>query len=204
MLVATLLPIPALLGVVIGNVALRLRRASSAVAVLLVGWLVIDTVTFAPTPSHVTSVIEIDAPPASVWSHVVAFPEIERQTQPLSCLLGYPQPRRAYLEGEGATAIRHCVFDQGEFLEPIEVWLPGKELTFACTGQPTRLQGYLDVTRGQFLLEALPGNRTRITGTTWYDLHCQPAWYFDAICQWLIGDIHDDVLRNIRRLSERD
>ncbi|MEM7168328.1 MAG: hypothetical protein AAF581_22975 [Planctomycetota bacterium] len=197
-----LLPIPVLFGAVLGNSVWRHSYAAHAVTLPVLLWAVFDTVAFAPSPLHTVSVLEIDAPPLEVWQHVIEFPEIDRQEEPSSYLLGYPQPRRAFMDGEGVGAIRHCVFDQGEFIEPIEVWRPGVELSFGCTSQPQRLGGYLVVTRGQFLLEALPNNRTRITGTTWYDLHCQPTWYFGAICQWIIGDIHDDVLANIRRLAE--
>src|SRR5258708_4302410 len=45
-----------------------------------------------------------------------------------------------------------CVFTNGTFVEPIEVWNAPRELTFGVAEQPRHLDEYGDIQRGQFLL----------------------------------------------------
>ncbi|MEM7260392.1 MAG: SRPBCC family protein [Planctomycetota bacterium] len=163
-----------------------------------------NTSTFEPTSIQIETVIEIDAPPDVVWRHVVEFPEIERDDEPWTYALGFPQPRHCWIEGEGVGAIRHCVFNVDEFTEPVRVWQPGEELTFGCSHQPAGIDAILQVTQGQFLLEEVSPGRTRVIGSTWIDLSCGPTFYFGPWCEWIIGDIHEDVLQHVRRRAEAE
>jgi hypothetical protein len=56
--------------------------------------------------------------------------------------------------------------------------------------------------RGRFDLEALPGGRTRLTGTTWYQHHLWPASYWRLWSDGVIHRIHYRVLDHIKHLSE--
>ena len=68
-----------------------------------------------------------------------------------------PMPLEARIDGRGVGAMRHCMFTNGVFDEPIAVWREGRELTFGVALGPSGIGGYLDVTRGQFP----PERRTR-------------------------------------------
>jgi hypothetical protein len=128
---------------------------------------------------EVKSSVVIEAPPERVWRHVVAFAEIPPPKE-LLFRAGVAYPLRAEIDGTGPGAVRHCVFSTGPFVEPIEVWDEPRRLEFTVSGQPpsmrelspypaitpAHLEHFLESHRGRFLLEPLPGGRTRLEGTT--------------------------------------
>ena len=69
---------------------------------------------------------------------------------------------------------------------------------------PKHLAGYMVSKQGQFQLTRLPGNRTLLQGTTWYQHGLWPAaywrWWSDAI----LHRIHLRVLTHIRTLAEQE
>ncbi|MCI0586045.1 MAG: DUF805 domain-containing protein [Planctomycetes bacterium] len=170
-----------------------------------------------PEPRPVETAVIVDAPPEVVWNRVVAFPPLPPPTEILF-RLGVAAPMAARIEGEGVGAVRRCVFTTGEFVEPIEVWDPGRELAFSVLSQPDpmreltlwrgarppHLDGYLESTRGQFLLEALPDGRTRLVGRTWYRTNMAPEGYWRLWADAFIEAIHLRVLRHVAALAEVD
>ena len=58
--------------------------------------------------------------------------------------------------------------------------------------------------RGEFLLTALPGGRTRLQGTTWYEVRMSPHPYWRAWSDYLIRGIHLRVLRHVKQTSEQN
>jgi hypothetical protein len=52
------------------------------------------------------------------------------------------------------------------------------------------------------VLEALPGGRTRLVGTTWYSNRMWPAAYWNAWSDYIIHRIHGRVLTHIQKLAE--
>ncbi len=168
-------------------------------------------------PRPVETVVVVDAPPEVVWNRVIAFPPLPPPTG-LLFRLGVAAPMAARIEGEGVGAVRRCVFTTGEFVEPIEVWDPGRELAFSVVDQPDpmreltlwrgprppHLDGYLESTRGQFLLEELPDGRTRLVGRTWYRTNMVPEAYWRLWAYAFIEAIHLRVLRHVAALAEGD
>ena len=162
------------------------------------------------------SSIEIDAPPDVVWRNVIAFPPLPAPSE-LVFRAGVAYPVRAEITGQGAGAVRRCVFSTGAFVEPITRWEPGRRLSFDVDSQPRpmhewspyadvappHLDGYFRSRRGEFRLVALPGGRTRLEGSTWYEMKIQPAGYWVLYGDWIIGRIHGRVLGHIKRVAER-
>jgi uncharacterized membrane protein YhaH (DUF805 family) len=192
---------------------MRLMVALVAVLPALIG---AEGVAPRPAPLFaIRSTVDIDAPPERVWRHVVEFHELPPPDDWLF-RTGIAYPIRAEISGRGPGAIRHCVFSTGAFVEPIEVWDEPRLLRFSVTSSPPpmkewspiadihppHLEGYLASRRGQFLLTPLPGGRTRLEGTTWYQHHMWPAAYWRIWSDGIIRRIHLQVLRHVKRLAE--
>jgi hypothetical protein len=108
------------------------------------------------------------------------------------------------------------VFSTGAFVEPITRWEPGRRLSFDVTEQPRPLQewspyanvapphldGYFRSRRGEFRLVALPDGRTRLEGSTWYEMRLQPAAYWILFGDAFISRIHHRVLGHIAANAE--
>ncbi len=172
-----------------------------------------------PTPPvyAVRTLVEIDAPPTDVWRHVVVFSELPPPKE-LIFRLGVAHPLRAEISGRGVGAVRKCVFSTGPFIEPITVWDEPHLLKFDVTAQPpamTEMSPYSNINAphldsflvsqgGQFALTELPGNRTRLEGTTWYHHNIWPAAYWRIWSDGIIHDIHNRVLAHIKAETERE
>src|SRR6266403_1817895 len=168
-----------------------------------------------PPTFEVRTAIEVNAPPEKVWNQVVAFAEIPPPTE-LLFRAGIAYPIRAEISGHGVGAVRHCIFSTGPFAEPIEVWDEPRLLKFGVTAnpaplnelspygniQPPHLHGYFVSEKGQFSLTALPGGRTRLEGTTWYQHTMWPAAYWHLWSDYIIHRIHLRVLEHIREAVE--
>ncbi|TWT75232.1 DUF805 domain-containing protein [Allorhodopirellula solitaria] len=170
---------------------------------------------------RVDTTVVINAPADRVWEQVIAFPEITERPA-WFFRLGIAAPIRARIDGEGVGACRYCEFTTGPFVEPITVWLPPSpsskagRLAFDVAEQPQPMREWTPFSglhpphledgfvsrRGQFLLEPMPGNRTRLTGTTWYDIDVRPRLYWQAWAAPTIHAIHCRVLDHIKRGCE--
>jgi len=165
---------------------------------------------------EVRSAVEIDAAPADVWRHVVAFTPIPEPREPLF-RLGIAYPQYARIDGQGVGAVRYCVFSTGAFVEPITVWDEGRRLSFDVIASPPplreltlysevsppHLDGFLRSKRGEFRFVALPGGRTLLEGSTWYELEMAPEGYWQVFSDYLIHRIHLRVLDHIKQEAER-
>ncbi len=173
-----------------------------------------------PSPEEslpIESSVVVHAPADVVWKRVVAFPPLPAPTEALF-RAGIAAPLAATIDGEGVGAVRRCEFTTGTFVEPIDVWRPGRELGFSVASQPDpmreltlyrgprppHLDGYLQSTRGQFLLEPLPDGSTRLTGRTWYRVHTEPVAYWRVWGDSIIHAIHMRVLEHVKGLAEAD
>ena len=222
--VCLLMAFPLALGIGAMGAALGRRialhdRGPAANALLVVVFLpataVLDAGRPATTLREVRSAVVVDAPPAVVWRNVLAFPPLPEPSD-LVFRAGVAYPRRAEIVGEGVGAVRYCVFSTGAFVEPITHWEPGRRLSFDVTSRPPPLQewspyaqvapphldGYFRSRRGEFRLVALPDGRTRLEGSTWYEMRLYPEAYWVVFADALIGRIHARVLRHIEAISE--
>jgi hypothetical protein len=69
--------------------------------------------------------------------------------------------------------------------------------------EPAHLEGFFRSKRGEFLLTELPGGRTRLEGTTWYEQDIWPQRYWKPWSDYLVHSIHDRVLNHIKAGAER-
>jgi len=167
------------------------------------------------TMHEVQSSVVIDASPDAIWPHVVAFRPIPAPTDWLF-RAGVAYPIRARIEGAGVGAVRYCEFSTGPFVEPITRWEPGHRLSFDVVDSPAsmrelspyrelsprHLHGYLRSKRGEFRLIDLGDGRTRLEGSTWYEIEMAPEAYWQIFSDALIHRIHQRVLDHIKQEVE--
>lgn len=198
------------------------RRRRQAVPLYAGAWallpllLTVETQTAGTPPLiGVTTQVDIAAPPAMVWRHVVTFSELPPPKE-LIFRSGIAYPIRATIKGDGIGAVRHCEFSTGPFVEPITVWDEPRRLAFDVVAQPhpmreispyraihpPHLDGFFRSKRGQFLLVPLSNGHTRLEGTTWYEQRLWPAVYWQSWSDWLVHTIHRRVLNHIRDEAE--
>ena len=165
---------------------------------------------------EVRSSVIINAPPDAVWPHVVAFREIPEPSDWVF-RTGVAYPIRARIDGTGVGAVRYCVFSTGAFVEPITRWEPGRRLSFDVIESPAtmtelspyrdlsppHLHGYLRSKRGEFRFIDLGDGRTRLEGSTWYEIEMAPEAYWHIFSDALIHRIHRRVLDHIKQEVER-
>jgi hypothetical protein len=170
-----------------------------------------------PPVFEVRSAITIAASPEQVWKHVVSFAALA-EPEEWYFRTGLAYPVSARIEGTGPGAVRYCQFSTGPFVEPIIVWDAPRLLQFRVTENPApmhewspytkvlpkHLHGYLVSKQGQFRLTSLPGNRTLLEGTTWYQHGLWPSQYWRWWSDAIIHRIHSRVLNHIRTLAEVD
>lgn len=164
---------------------------------------------------QVTTFVDIDLPPQRVWPFVIQFPELP-PPRAWPFRVGIAYPTRATIEGAGIGAIRRCTFSTGSFVEPITAWDAPTRLAFDVTEQPppmveTSPYEHLDAPhlldglithRGEFVLTTLAGGRTRLEGSTWYEIRMAPQLYWGFWSDLIIREIHLSVLEHIKRVSE--
>jgi len=217
---APLIFVVALLGALIGRkIATRsdddLRPAFYVVLLLPLASVLEPSGSSGRMLHEVQSAVEISAPPDLVWPHVVEFSPITSAPE-LPFRLGIAEPLSARIEGSGVGAVRYCTFSTGSFVEPITSWQPGRRLAFDVTSSPDplrelspyanvappHLHGYLRSQRGEFRLIPLAGGRTRLEGSTWYELQMAPEGYWQVFTDYLIHAIHRRVLTHIKQEVE--
>ena len=194
----------------------RLRPPLLAIAILVIPLGLGADKAKGPFPIRpIVTAIEIDAPPEVVWQNVIDF-ELLPPPHERIFRLGIAYPVGARIEGRGVDAVRYCDFSTGPFVEPITVWDPPRRLAFDVSAQPDPMHEWspysrinaphlaygLKSHRGEFRLVELPGGRTLLQGTTWYEVRMSPHVYWRTWSDSLIGGIHRRVLTHVKRLSE--
>ena len=168
-----------------------------------------------PPVQHVTTTIEISAPPEVVWQNVISFPPLPPPHQWVF-RTGIAFPTSGVIYGRGVGAVRHCKFSTGEFVEPIRVWDEPRLLAFDVADQPMSMRelspwnitpphlerNYMRAVHGEFRLVGLPNGRTRLEGTTWYQNYFWPQAYWRIWSDLIVHRIHWRVLQHVKRQAE--
>ncbi len=163
-----------------------------------------------------TTSIEINATPEQVWRYIPSFPRID---SPATKLLraGLAYPLASIMSGEGVGAKRQCILSTGTMPEVITAWEPGKRLEFEVLATPAAMtethpfgevkavhdQDYFTCKRGRFVLISLPGGRTRVEGTSWFQHDLWPQFYWAPLTKEVVHEVHERVLQHIKKLAEQ-
>ena len=83
----------------------------------------------------------------------------------------------------------------------LQLWGMTETSPYQTVHAPHLIDGFVSQ-RGEFRLVPLPGNRTRLEGSTWYTLDLFPALYWTPMSDALIHTIHTRVLTHIKHLTE--
>jgi hypothetical protein len=196
------------------RLGMKARRLAVAIFVLpmLAG---VETATVTPPLSEVVTTMEINAPPEAVWPHVIAYSSLP-EPEDLLFRAGVGYPRQVWMEGEGEGSTRFCGFSTGTYVEPITCWAPPYRLTFDVTQTPPAMKElsfydhvnapHLDQTprnrKGEFRLIRLPGNRTRLEGSTWYEIEMYPQFYWQWWADSVVHRVHNRVFAHIKQAAE--
>ncbi len=189
-------------------------RNTTAMMLLMPVSMFFDTHATPPLYSVTTSMV-VNAPPERVWKNVVAFPDIADEPN-WYFRTGVAYPLRTRIEGSGQGSARDCDLSTGTVRERVSVWDEPHLLRFVVTDTPPamiehglygpiypkHLDGYYISRQGQFELTALPGGRTLVAGTSWYQHGLFPAAYWRLWSDAVVHRIHTRVLEHIRKLSE--
>ncbi|HVF71597.1 MAG TPA: hypothetical protein VM940_08310 [Chthoniobacterales bacterium] len=147
----------------------------------------------------------INAPPAKVWPHVLAFSEIPDAPDYWIFRLGLPYPTQTTNGGNFVGADRQCMFSDGIVIkERVAEFVPEEKLTFDIIEQPTHPEayGHISLHRGRFELRDNRDGTTTLIGSSWYTLHVRPRWYFDIWTQDMTRAVHLRVMNHVKRLAE--
>lgn len=196
-----------LCGVLLGRVWFRPNYSKLQLTIFPLLALVIlgESLYHSEQQAVVTDAILIHAPPARVWPHVLAFPEIPDPPDYWVFRLGLPYPTQTTNGGNFVGADRQCIFSNGIVIkERVAEFVPNEKLTFDVAEQPIDPEAYGHITlhRGQFVLRDNHDGTTTLTGSSWYTLHVRPRWYFDLWTRDMTRAVHLRVMNHIRRLSE--
>lgn len=161
---------------------------------------------------QVATSIDIAAPPELVWQTVLQPARLSAPSQILF-RAGVSYPLASHIEGFGPSATRYCDFSTGKLVEPVLRWDQGRRLRFTVRSNPLPMQewtpyarlhpphldGFLVSRQGEFLLTPLPNGGTRLTASTWYQDHLYPARYWKLWSDYIIHQVHQMVLENVRQ-----
>jgi hypothetical protein len=165
-----------------------------------------ETIYHSERQAVITDRLLIHAPPAKVWPHVLAFPEIPDAPSYWIFRLGLPYPTQTTNGGNVVGADRQCMFSNGIVIkERVAEFVANEKLTFDVVEQPTDPEAYGHITlhRGQFVLRDNHDGTTTLIGSSWYTLHVRPRWYFNLWTRDMSSAVHLRVMNHVRRLSEQ-
>ena len=167
------------------------------------------------TVYNANKTILINAPSEIVWSQITRIPKITEPQESFFYTMGFPRPVEATLSYEGVGGIREAKFEKGlMFLETITDWEKEKKLTFKIRSEPantplTTLDShvvvggrYFDTLIGQYEIERISANQTRLHLFSRYRLSTRFNFYAEVWSDFLMRDIQQNILRVIRSRSE--
>jgi hypothetical protein len=209
----------ALLGGLMGRaVALYTRRSprsTLSAAALLPLVFALESVLATTISFDTVESIDIDAPPAVVWSSIVQMEPIT-EAPGLPFRLGVAYPLGGRIVGEGVGALRYGEFSTGTATERVTEWVPERKLAFVVVEDmpamrelsPYRhvhtphLQGYFRTTLTSFEIVPRADGGSAIIERTSHELKLEPAVYWLPLARFVVHANNARVLEHIRRAAE--
>lgn len=226
--VVMFLPIGLLLssiGGLLGGLAarsMRSRRAQklSMVCVMALPFLISpwETQAFQEWETRqVENIIDIQAPPEIVWRNIERVSAIRPDQLPHSWAhaIGFPDPIEATLSHEGVGGVRNASFARNLiFLETIDVWELNQRLGFTIKAdkvpsttldEHVTIGGpYFDVLRGEYRLERLSKNVTRLHLSSQHRLSTDFNWYAHLWTDAIMSDLQARILAVVQKRCQAE
>jgi len=213
-------------GGVLAGVVGRVLKASASRGLVLVSVVLLPFVAspleqrFLPPTRHyvVTTQIEIESDPATIWENIREVPailEAEHGTS-FSHTIGFPRPIEAKLIGEGVGAVRHATFERGVlFVETVTEWVPEERLSFTIEADaaipPTTFDQhvvvggrYFDVLSGSYRIDRVGPNKAVLTLSSRQRLSTRFNAYTQRWTNYFMNDIQQYILEVIKQRCERE
>lgn len=195
-------------GAFIGRAMFKKRNQTLNISVLslLLGIFIVDSLSDHHHENIVSDEILINASPAEVWQHVVAFEPISQRENYWLFKIGMPSPMATTVSEHKLGANRKCIFSNGYiFDEKIVKFDINRNLIFDIIDQPKdpEIMGHIDIKRGEFILKDNGNGTTTLVGNSWYNLHVFPTWYYDLWAESVTRNVHFRVMEHIKFLSEQ-
>jgi hypothetical protein len=166
---------------------------------------------------RVENTVEINAPAAVVWQHIIRVAPIQATDLGHSLIddIGFPRPVEATLTHEGVVGVRHATFERGvEFIETVDDWQPLQRLSFSivpntATIPPTTFDEHVivggrffDVLRGTYELRPAGQGRTLLVLHSEQRLSTHLNWYAGLWTSFVMSEIQQRILVVLKQRCE--
>lgn len=166
----------------------------------------------------VENVIDVQAPPATIWEEIKTVPPIRKQEliPSWSHRMGFPDPIAATLSHEGVGGVRRASFAGGVlFIETVDVWEPERRLAFSIHPETAQIPNktldehvtvggpYFDVLRGEYRIEPLANGTTRLHLTSWQRVSTDFNWYAHLWTDAVMSDLQKTILHVVQQRAEK-
>lgn len=163
------------------------------------------------------NVIDIQAPPDVVWQNIERVRAIRKEELPSSWAhaIGFPDPVEATLSHEGVGGVRNASFAGNVFfLETVDLWEPKQRLGFTIAAETDKIPSttldehvrvggeYFDVLRGEYRLEPLAKNLTRLHLSSQHRLSTDFNWYAHLWTDAIMADLQKRILYVVKARSQ--
>jgi hypothetical protein len=209
------------IGGLVGGLAARFVRSRRAQSLTMACILILPFLTgpwekqvfYQWESRRVENVIDIQAPPDVVWRNIERVAAIRPDELPSSWAhaIGFPDPIEATLSHEGVGGVRNASF-MGNlvFIETVDVWEPGQRLGFTIAADtdkipPTTLDEhvriggpYFEVLRGEYRLEPVSKDVTRLHLSSQHRLSTDFNWYAHLWTDAVMSDLQKRILHVVQ------
>jgi hypothetical protein len=166
---------------------------------------------------RVENTVEINAPAAVVWQHIIRVAPIQATDLGHSFIddIGFPRPVEATLTHEGVGGVRHATFERGvEFIETVDDWQPLQRLSFSivpntATIPPTTFDEHVivggrffGVLRGTYELRPAGQGRTLLVLHSEQRLSTHLNWYAGLWTTFVMSEIQQRILVVLKQRCE--
>lgn len=166
----------------------RVSRRSARVAALLLPWALFAADRPVPVRelpvSTVSDAVELAAPPAAVWAAIDRLDMTFPQPDAAFARWGLPIPRALHGQGAHVGAERRLLFHNGTLVARVTASEAPRRFSLALSYEDAGREFFdhwVVLEDTEFVLEPLPGGRTRLVHTTHYRRLVRPRVWFPVV-----------------------